>query len=73
MGSYEEESAPCHQKGSSNRRGKGLVLFYMFCNSTYQTPLHSKRVGIYPVVCLFKRIQNKHGNANRRINQRVPS
>ena len=64
VGSDEEESPSCHQKGSSHRRGKGVVLFYMFCNSTYQTPLYSQRAGSYPVVCLFERIQNKHGNAN---------
>ena len=27
MGSDEEEPPPCHKKGSSHRRGKGLVLF----------------------------------------------
>ena len=26
---------PCHKKGSSHRRGKGLVLFHMFYNSVY--------------------------------------
>ena len=35
MGSDEEEPPPCHKKGSSHIRGKGLVLFYMFSNSTY--------------------------------------
>ena len=34
VGSDEEESLSCHQKGSSHRRGKGVVLFYMLCNST---------------------------------------
>ena len=64
MGSDKEESQSCYQKGSPHRRGKGLVLFYMFSDSTYPTPLHSQITGSYSVVCLFERIQNKHGNSN---------